>query len=514
MRSLRISDLPQTLRIGLLTIALAVFPQLSAAAPGTWSVIAGSVTAAPGDLVDIPILLDSGGVAISAIAFTIEWDAQKLLLAGDPAAGSKVDLPAPARFTSSSWVSTAGASIGITVYDRERPLESLPDGPVAILRFRVRPDAQGFAAVTVRSESLSASTARATLVTGARIVSGGVSISAARPSLHLTPSDLHFGSVGLGASERRTAVVVNAGSGPLTLQEVRVEGSPAFSLAGPSVPRVIQAGSSIPLELAFSPTERGELSARLVAVSSEAGTATIELRGAGSDGELYYDLRLLVPAVASLQSGEGSRWLSTLSLYNAGSTPAGARFHLLRAGVAAFRKEASVIIEGGQSLSWEDVVGDLFGEKELSGALWIDTTTDALIVRSSTYNEISDGGRIAQSVPVIAQTQLFHTGEEARLIGLEKSPVRRTNVTIMNLGKTPASLAVELLNADGALLDSMMLSLDAGQIAPVIPLIDRLPNDATDLVILVRATTPGAEFFAYASTVDGRTGAPLFQSPR
>jgi hypothetical protein len=513
MRSFRISNSLQTLRIGLLTVALAAFPQLAAAAPA-WSVVVGSASATPGDSVDIPILLETGGVEISAIAFTIEWDSAKLLLAGDPAAGSKVDLPVPARFTSSSWVSSAGSSIGVTVYDRQRPLESLPDGPVAILRFRVRPEAQGFAAVTVRRESLSASTAEAALVTGARIVAGGVSINATSPSLHLTPSDLHFGSVRLGATERRTAVVVNAGSGTLTLQEVRLEGSPAFSVVAPPVPRVIQAGSSLPLELAFTPAERGEVSARLIAISAEAGTATIELRGAGSEGELYYDRRLIVPAVASLEGGDGSRWLSTLTLYNAGSTPAGARLYLLRAGAAGFQTEVSVTVEAGKSASWADVVGELFEEESVSGALRIDTTTDALIVRSSTYNETSDGGRIAQSVPVIAQIQLFHTGEEARLIGLEKSGDRRTNVTVMNLGSTPASLAVELLDAQGTLLDSMTLSLEAGQIAPVIPLIDRLSNDAADLVILVRATTPGAEFFAYASTVDRRTGAPLFQSPR
>ena len=257
MRSLRISNTTPTLRIGLLMVALAAFPQLTAAAPGAWSVLVGSASAAPGDSVDIPILLETGGVEISAIALTVEWDSEKLLLAGNPAAGSKVDLPVPARFTSSSWVSSAGSSIGITVYDRQRPLESLPDGSIAVLRFRVRPEAQGFAAVTVRSESLSASTARAALVTGARIVAGGVSIGAASPSLHLGPSDLHFGSVGLGATERRTAVVVNAGSSALTLQEVRLEGSSSFSVTVPSVPRVIQAGSSLPLELGFTPAERG-----------------------------------------------------------------------------------------------------------------------------------------------------------------------------------------------------------------------------------------------------------------
>jgi hypothetical protein len=514
MRSFRISNSLKTLPFGLLMAALAVIPQVGTAAPGAWSVVAGSASAAPGDSADIPILLETEGVAISAIAFTVEWDSDKLLLAGDPAAGSKVDLPVPARFTSSSWVSQSGSSLGITVYDRQRPLESLPDGPVAILRFRVRPEAQGFAAVTVRSESLSASTARATLVTGARIVGGGVSISTSRPSLHLTPSDLHFGSIGLGSSAKRTAVVVNSGSGALTLQEVRLEGSPAFSVAGPSVPRVIESGSSLPLDLAFTPAERGEVSARLIAVSVEAGTATIELRGAGSEGELYYDRRLIIPAVASLAGGDGSRWLSTLNLYNAGSTPAGARLDLLVAGTPGLPREVLVTVEAGKSVSWADVVGELFGEEGLSGAIRIDTTTDALIVRSSTYNETSEGGRIAQSVPVVARTQLFHTGEEARLIGLEKSAERRTNVTVMNLGRTPASLAVELLDAEGTLLESMTLSLGAGQIAPVIPLIDRLPDDAADLVILVRATTPGAEFFAYASTVDRKTGAPLFQSPR
>ncbi|MFN2441734.1 MAG: cohesin domain-containing protein, partial [Thermoanaerobaculia bacterium] len=402
------------MRIALLLAALAAVPPLATAAPGTWTVMTGSASAAPGDSVDVPILLQTDGVSISAIAFTVEWDADKLLLAGDPAAGSKVDLPAPAHFTSSSWVSSAGSSVGVTVYDRQRPIESLADGPLAILRFQVRPQAQGFARVAVRTGSLSASAPQGTLVNGAGIIPGGVSISSARPSLHLVPLDIHFGSVGIGSSEKRTAVAVNAGSGVLTLLEVRLEGSPAFSVSGTALPRQIAAGSSIPLELVFTPGNRGETSARLVAVSAEAGTATIQLRGAGSEGELYHDRRLVVPAVASLAGGDGSRWFSTLSFYNSGTTPAGARLRLVRAGLPGLEREVELIIQAGESIGWSDVLGELFDEDGVSGALRIDATTDALIVRSSTYNQMSGGGRIAQSVPVIAWTELFHTGEEAK----------------------------------------------------------------------------------------------------
>lgn len=512
MRSPRIRQFSQSLQFSLFIVLAAFFSPLAAEPVPDWSVAVGSASAMPGDMVEIPIELRAGSARISAIAFSIDYDDTRLILAGDPAAGSKVDIPAPDRFTASSWLSSSGPAIGIAVYDRQRPIETLPDGPLARLRFRVRGDASGFAPITIRAGSLSASSPEGRVIGGAVVVSGGVSLNSPLPRLHVSPRSLHFGPVRLGSLETRTAIVTNPGSGNLTVTRVSIEGSADFTVAG-ELSQPIPSGGSRALEVTFIPTGRGETIGRLVVESREAGSASIELLGAGSEGELYFDRELIVPAIAALRHQDGSRWASSLQMYNSGSSPVSARLRLLRAGSSA-SEETEISLEAGESIGWQDIAADLFQQEEVSGAVRISATSDTLVVRSATYRERPDGGQIAQSVPVIAREDLFRPGEEARLIGLARNEHRRTNVTVMNFGSETATLTVELRDAGGSLLNTLHVTLEPEEIAPVIPILDALSADAGDLVILVRSASPGAEFFVYSSTVDQRTGAPLFQSPR
>lgn len=171
-----------TLRLGFLLAALAWAIAAASHAFGAepqWTLAVGTATAAPQTAVEVPVVLTTHGASVSAVAFSIEFDAAKLVLDANPNLGSKVEIPAPTMFTSSSWVGTEEGAIGVVVYDKTRPIGVLSDGPVASIRFRVLPGASGFAAVRVSTtRPYSASGPRGETLEGEIAPGGGITIAA------------------------------------------------------------------------------------------------------------------------------------------------------------------------------------------------------------------------------------------------------------------------------------------------------------------------------------------------
>lgn len=513
------SDQPtrHPLRPGFALAGLTLLLGFASAAWGAeeWRLTVGSATATPGQSIEIPITLTTGDTPVAAIAFTVTYDPARLILDADPSAGSKVEVPVPTEFTSSSWLSVAGNSIGITIYDGAAPIGTLPDGTLALLRFRVLPGAEGFAPVRIEMPSnVSASDDQGRKLSGRITGEGGVAIGLARPRLVTSISSLHFGSIPIGSRVEKTVVATNAGAAPLTLREVHLEGDPGFGTSFTTV-RELAAGESISLPVWFTAARRGAFAARLRIESAELAPAGIELFAAGTDGEFFYDRHLVIPAVARFPGAEDSLWRSTLHLYNGGGVPAGARMSVIRAGGLAPLGPIEIRIEPASAMSWEDLIGGLFGEIDTGGALLIETSTSDLHARSTTYHLRQDGGQVPQSVPALELSRLFHSGEAAYLIGIERSSRRRTNITLMNLGSTHATLRAEIFDSNGVFLGSSELEIPPHRINSGVPLLERAGVlETSGLTIVVTATTENATFFAYASTVDQISGAPVFQSPR
>ncbi|HVR43315.1 MAG TPA: choice-of-anchor D domain-containing protein [Thermoanaerobaculia bacterium] len=481
--------------------------------PG-WELAVGSAAAAPGRTAEIPIELSTPEARVSAIAFVIRFDAERLLLDPDSAAGSRVELAVPGEFTASSWAGSEAGLLGIAIYDPTPPIGALSEGEIARLRFRVRPGAAGFAPVRIDPvQPFAASDAEGRAVEGRVVGEGGIAIASARASLTLSRPVVHFGSVPVGSTATQTLVATNSGTAPLGLERPELEaGSAAFGARAP-LPAVLQPGESVAVDLLFDAAERGEYSGRLILRVEGGVTATAELIGAATRGEFYYDRRAIVPAVARLDGAESSRWLSELHLHNPGNAEASVRMSLLPNGGASAFGPVEVAIAPGTTIGWGDLIGELFGPGDAGGALLIEASSGDLVIRSSTYNLRADGGRVAQAVPVIELPRLFHSGETAYLTGLEVAERGRTNVTVMNPGERAASLRVEVLDSSGTVVKTRDVNLAPGRIESNLPLFDGL-DEAGGLTVRVSATSEHASFFTYASTVDRISGAPLFQSPR
>lgn len=494
-----------------LVVAVAALFTAQLAHAATWELEIASVSGRPGELVDVPVTLRTGELHLAALSFTIRYDASRLSLAADPAAGSKVEITAPGEFTASSWTSATGeGELGVVIYDPAPPVAALPDGVLATIRFRIREGAEGFAPVALsRDYPPSGADERARALPPAIVREGGVAIASARPWLALSTAEVHFGSVPLQQTSRRTIVITNLGGADLTLTAIRIEGDASFTAGSPGLPRTLPARGSLPVELRFDAMERGERTARLV-VEAEGGLSIgAQLRGAGSSGEMILDRTLIVPAVGRLQMPDGSSWVTSLAAFNAGELPARARFTLLRGDLPSVGP-VDVTIPPRSTMRWDDAVGELFGALDSSGALRVETSTDAVILTATTDHRLAAGGRIGQSVPVLAPTDLIRSGQRIHVVDVERSPSRRSNLTALNLGPEPLGLRITALSRNGEELASRELIVGGWSSRGFGEMLDGLGEPVT---IVIEATSENSTYFAYASTVDVATGAPVFQSP-
>lgn len=489
--------------------------QLASGAEPQWHLTVGSATAVPGGFTEIAIDLHGGGAAVAAIAFVVEWDPEKLILDSDPVLGSKIEVPVPSEFTASSRTTAIPGSLGIVIYDPSHPIQGLPDGTVARLRFRALPSSSGFAPVRIADfPAPSASGPSAAAIPGAMNTDGGISIATARPRLTVSRSVVHFGSVPLGRRTTRTLVAFNAGTAPMTIDSASLLGEAAGFTIAAALPARLEPGGSRPIEIAFQSGERGEFADRLRLVSSEAGAVEVDLVAAATAGELFFDHRILVPAIARSPGTGGSVWRSTLRIHNPTELDAGARLTLFQQPSPSSPQPVEVLLAARESRSWSDVAGEIFGEESAGGALLIESSSGDLVVRSTTDNVLPDGGRIGQAVPAIELERLFHSGESAFLLGIEQSDSRRSNVTLINAGDQPATLRVVAYRGDGSIAGSRDFALAARRVESHVEVPGLTSSAAGPLTLSVHALTPDATFFAYASSIDATTGAPVFQSAR
>jgi len=206
-----------------------------------------------------------------------------------------------------------------------------------------------------------------------------------------------------------------------------------------------------------------------------------------------------------------STWRSSLVAYNSSQRPLAMRLTLHRAG--GNTRIATALLSPGESRRWKDVVGELFDEANVVGALTIEVSSSEIILQSATSNRITDGGMISQAVPLVRWADLFRSGQTARLVGIDRSEDSRTNVALLNLGRTATLIRASVHDEKGKLLGERDYVLEPGDINQRIDLFDALDiKGLGNLTVTFRCLTDDGTFYVYASTVDQRTGAPLFQA--
>ncbi len=110
------------------------------------------------------------------------------------------------------------------------------------------------------------------------------------PALDVSPGELSFGPIPVGESQRSEVVLTSVGNAPVTVLDVRIEGSEAFALTTPWEPTELAVDGSWRVGLSFTPSSE-EHQAELVVESDAPGAPeqAVDLWGLGSLPTLELD---------------------------------------------------------------------------------------------------------------------------------------------------------------------------------------------------------------------------------
>jgi len=219
----------------------------------------------------------------------------------------------------------------------------------------------------------------------------------------------------------------------------------------------------------------------------------------------------LVPGVAHLPGEGDTTWRSDLAVVNPSTSSAELVVTLYDHDTGASTEVARTLAAGATE-EWADVLVSVLGladAAEVKGILHIAASVP-LAISCRTFNQETATRTYGQQLPALTEADALTGGDEGIVPHLKKGSGFRTNLGVVNLGDSEATVTVSLFGANGEQIGSTSsLTVTAGRW--------QQQNDvfawagAGDQEIAyarVEASPQGASVWVYASLVDNATGDP------
>jgi hypothetical protein len=227
------------------------------------------------------------------------------------------------------------------------------------------------------------------------------------------------------------------------------------------------------------------------------------LVAAGAAAEEHF-----VVGAAQKQGQEGSWWSTEVWISNTTATTAGYASVFLPAGQGnpeGLRADPALEdLPPGMTVMRRDLVpeGGL-------GTLRI-ITTQGVVVFARVYNSAGRGS-FGLGLPALQRPAAARVGEIAHLVGLRRTPQFRSNMGIFNPTLENGRIHVRLVGERGELIGEQSYGAAPGAFVQLTDVVHSFGIARGDnLRIEVTGTVP---FFAYATVVDSRSGAPTLILP-
>jgi PA domain len=173
--------------------------------------------------------------------------------------------------------------------------------------------------------------------------------------------------------------------------------------------------------------------------------------------------------------------------------------------------EVSRTVAAGQTVTYADVLGSLFGVSSGFGAIRITADTNNLKIVSQTSTPPPSGiGTFGQAVPALTGNDLVTTAAPKALLSLREDAAFRTNAVIANATDQPAEADFELKSEAGVPLATgwvVLLPYEMRQIGNVIPNLGA-PYGTANATLVVSTPTADARIATYAAVIDQKTNDP------
>ncbi len=231
----------------------------------------------------------------------------------------------------------------------------------------------------------------------------------------------------------------------------------------------------------------------------------ILLAAAGTSTASFPDDDLFLPSVGRAVGSQGSKWYTTLWLYNPGTAAADVTISLLRRDQAnSSPEQQTVTVPAGSTLTFPDSLYELFGLETALGALRVRSSTP-VVAGARVYNQPGDSVRESQGqlIAGVPSRLAVGLGEDTDIpaVAQPADGSFRTNFGLVETTGSNAEVRVSLLDGDGVELASGSYTLRPFE-AFQRSLVSFAP-DATIASGRLRVTVTGGSgaVLAFASTV-------------
>jgi hypothetical protein len=178
----------------------------------------------------------------------------------------------------------------------------------------------------------------------------------------------------------------------------------------------------------------------------------------------------VIPVVAKLTGGAGTKWQSDMAITNLSGKSVNVGLQFFReAQNNSFTGDFSktITLAPGETRLVEDILGTFFpSEGSTKGVLLIlsqdsGSGDDGLLaVTTRTYNAANPSATYGQTVPSNFLGMIFGLGRSI-LPGVRYDSRFRTNIGVANLGPVPAPVIVKIYDASGALVSTMARTVES-----------------------------------------------------
>jgi len=219
---------------------------------------------------------------------------------------------------------------------------------------------------------------------------------------------------------------------------------------------------------------------------------------------------VFVPAAMQRQGANGQWWNTEVWLSNTSGASGGYAVVFLPAGgggnLESLELEPALAEIAPRATVFRN---DLVPEGQ-SGALRLVVTPGVLV-----YSRVANAAGKASSalgMPAFPRAAAIRPGETANLVGLRRTPQHRTTIGLLNPSRDAGAVTVRLVSQKGETVHEVSYQLPAGAALEL--------DEVLHAFGVVRGEHMRAEltgtvpFFAYASVVDARSGAPTLVLPQ
>ena len=211
--------------------------------------------------------------------------------------------------------------------------------------------------------------------------------------------------------------------------------------------------------------------------------------------------------------GAGAFWQTDLSIRNTGTSSANVTMKFLgHSGDGRGGPERYATILAGQTQTWRDILGGLFGLSSEYGPILVRSTSASLAILGQTWTA-GGAGTYGQSVPVLATGELIGATPRS-ILGVRQDTFFRTNLMLANATESTASVTIQLVSTGGTVLATKTVSIGPLSRAQYNVGTDFGYTNLSDAVFVISSPTAGAAVGAYASVIDSGTADPRTLLPR